>query len=122
MQLRMARKSRASASLQSLPIVAPDPRSWLCCPQNEEDAYRKIRLRVEDVQGKNCLTNFWVSRALSNAGSPGSAAHRQASTGCRRRDHTASAAGIGSYATQHNSGHGSSHGSSALNANACVCA
>jgi ribosomal protein S3AE len=29
--------------------------------QNEEDAYRKIRLRVEDVQGKNCLTNYWVS-------------------------------------------------------------
>ncbi|DBA68226.1 hypothetical protein WJX79_000478 [Trebouxia sp. C0005] len=27
--------------------------------QNEADAYRKIRLRVEDVQGKNCLTNFW---------------------------------------------------------------
>jgi ribosomal protein S3AE len=29
--------------------------------QNEEDAYRKMRLRVEDVQGRNCLTNFWVS-------------------------------------------------------------
>ena len=28
--------------------------------QNEEDAYRKIRLRVDDVQGRNCLTNFWV--------------------------------------------------------------
>lgn len=29
--------------------------------QNDEDqAYRKIRLRVEDVQGKNVLTNFWV--------------------------------------------------------------
>lgn len=27
--------------------------------KNEEDAYRKIRLRVEDVQGRNCLTNFW---------------------------------------------------------------
>ncbi|CAL5218774.1 g493 [Coccomyxa viridis] len=27
--------------------------------QNEADAYRKVRLRVEDVQGKNCLTNFW---------------------------------------------------------------
>merc|ERR1712010_103948 len=23
------------------------------------DAFRKIRLRVEDIQGKNCLTNFW---------------------------------------------------------------
>ncbi|KAG1656054.1 hypothetical protein FOA52_014447 [Chlamydomonas sp. UWO 241] len=27
--------------------------------KNEEDAHRKIRLRVEDVQGRNCLTNFW---------------------------------------------------------------
>ncbi|KAG6482594.1 hypothetical protein ZIOFF_059226 [Zingiber officinale] len=28
--------------------------------QNDEDqAYRKIRLRAEDVQGKNVLTNFW---------------------------------------------------------------
>jgi small subunit ribosomal protein S3Ae len=26
---------------------------------NESDAYRKMRLRVEDVQGRNCLTNFW---------------------------------------------------------------
>lgn len=26
---------------------------------NEEDAFRKIRLRAEDVQGKNVLTNFW---------------------------------------------------------------
>eukprot|EP00877_Chromochloris_zofingiensis_P006149 jgi/Chrzof1/1788/Cz10g21050.t1 len=27
--------------------------------KNEEDAYRKMLLRVEDVQGRNCLTNFW---------------------------------------------------------------
>jgi small subunit ribosomal protein S3Ae len=28
---------------------------------NDEDkAYRKIRLRAEDVQGMNALTNFWV--------------------------------------------------------------
>lgn len=27
--------------------------------QEEDQAFRKIRLRVEDVQGKNCLTNFW---------------------------------------------------------------
>jgi hypothetical protein len=33
--------------------------------QNEEDAYRKMRLRVEDVQGRNCLTNFWVSQLTS---------------------------------------------------------
>jgi hypothetical protein len=29
--------------------------------QNEEDAYRKMKLRVEDVQGRNCLTQFYVS-------------------------------------------------------------
>merc|ERR1739847_216837 len=27
--------------------------------KNEDDAYRKINLRVEDVQGKNVLCNFW---------------------------------------------------------------
>lgn len=27
--------------------------------KNEDDGWRKIRLRVEDVQGRNCLTNFW---------------------------------------------------------------
>lgn len=27
---------------------------------DEEHAYRKIRLRAEDVQGRNVLTNFWV--------------------------------------------------------------
>merc|ERR1711908_90774 len=27
--------------------------------QNEDDAYRKIRLRIEDVQGKQVLCNFW---------------------------------------------------------------
>ncbi|KAK9849648.1 hypothetical protein WJX84_007899 [Apatococcus fuscideae] len=27
--------------------------------QNEVDAYRKVRLRCEEVQGKNVLTNFW---------------------------------------------------------------
>ena len=31
-----------------------------CAVQNEADAYRKIRLRAEDVQGRNVLTNFWV--------------------------------------------------------------
>ncbi|EFN52823.1 hypothetical protein CHLNCDRAFT_15784, partial [Chlorella variabilis] len=25
---------------------------------NEADAYRNIKLRVEDVQGRNCLTQF----------------------------------------------------------------
>lgn len=28
---------------------------------DEDQAYRKIKLRAEDVQGKNVLTNFWVS-------------------------------------------------------------
>jgi small subunit ribosomal protein S3Ae len=27
-------------------------------PQGEEDAFRKFRLRIEDVQGSQCLTNF----------------------------------------------------------------
>ena len=36
-----------------------------CVPlQNESDAYRKMRLRVENVQGRNCLTNFWVSAGV----------------------------------------------------------
>merc|ERR1711920_475253 len=26
---------------------------------DEDQAFRKIKLRVEDVQGRNCLTNFW---------------------------------------------------------------
>lgn len=37
----------------------PDSDSYVTL-QNEADAFRKVRLRVEDVQGKNCLTNFWV--------------------------------------------------------------
>jgi len=28
--------------------------------QDEDQAFRKIKLRAEDVQGKNVLTNFWV--------------------------------------------------------------
>ena len=28
--------------------------------KDEDHAYRKIRLRAEDVQGKDVLTNFWV--------------------------------------------------------------
>lgn len=32
--------------------------------QNDEDQhYRKIRLRAEDIQGKNVLTNFWVMKS-----------------------------------------------------------
>mmetsp|Transcript_25101 Transcript_25101/g.45459 ORF Transcript_25101/g.45459 Transcript_25101/m.45459 type:complete len:263 (-) Transcript_25101:590-1378(-) len=27
--------------------------------KNEEDAFKKIRLRIEDVQGRNCLSNFY---------------------------------------------------------------
>merc|ERR1712230_156560 len=27
--------------------------------KNEDDAYRKIKLRIEDIQGKQCLCNFW---------------------------------------------------------------
>ena len=28
--------------------------------QDEDQAARKIKLRAEDVQGRNVLTNFWV--------------------------------------------------------------
>ena len=35
--------------------------SPFCVVQNEADAYRKMQLRCEEVQGKFCLTNFWVS-------------------------------------------------------------
>jgi small subunit ribosomal protein S3Ae len=28
--------------------------------QDEDQAFRKIKLRAEDVQGRNVLTNFWV--------------------------------------------------------------
>jgi small subunit ribosomal protein S3Ae len=34
--------------------------------QDEDQAFRKIKLRAEDVQGKNVLTNFWV-RLNSNS-------------------------------------------------------
>jgi small subunit ribosomal protein S3Ae len=27
--------------------------------KDEEQGFRKMRLRVEDIQGKNCLTNFY---------------------------------------------------------------
>lgn len=39
--------------------------------QNDEDhAYRKIRLRAEDVQGKNVLTNFWVRQCINDCFCP----------------------------------------------------
>ena len=31
---------------------------------DEDNAYRKIRLRAEDVQGRNVLTQFWVRTYL----------------------------------------------------------
>jgi small subunit ribosomal protein S3Ae len=27
--------------------------------KNEEHSFRKVRLRVEETQGRKCLTNFW---------------------------------------------------------------
>ena len=33
--------------------------------KDEEQAYRKIKLRVDEVQGKNCLTNFHSSSSNS---------------------------------------------------------
>ena len=35
--------------------------------QDEDRAYRKVRLRVDDVQGKNCLTNFHVIITLCDS-------------------------------------------------------
>ncbi|KAJ4867418.1 40S ribosomal protein S3a-1 [Raphanus sativus] len=32
--------------------------------KDEDQAYRKIRLRAEDVQGRNILTQFWVRHTL----------------------------------------------------------
>ena len=32
---------------------------------DEDQAYRKIRLHAEDVQGRNVLTNFWVWKSRS---------------------------------------------------------
>jgi ribosomal protein S3AE len=29
------------------------------CFQDEDNAFRKMRLKVEEVQGRSCLTNFW---------------------------------------------------------------
>nr|GMD17681.1 40S ribosomal protein S3a-like [Ipomoea batatas] len=31
---------------------------------DEDHAFRKIRLRAEDVQGRNVLTNFWIRRKM----------------------------------------------------------
>ena len=36
--------------------------------QDEDQAYRKIKLRAEDVQGKNVLTNFWVRGRFHSRG------------------------------------------------------
>ena len=55
------------ADLQQVGVLCsaatgPVQRTVLTCAavQNEADAYRKMLLRVEEVQGKFCLTNFWV--------------------------------------------------------------
>ena len=46
---------RSPHPLRPPPHPFPFPARHL---QNEEDAFRKMRLRVEDVQGRYCLTNF----------------------------------------------------------------
>ncbi|KAG0477252.1 hypothetical protein HPP92_014093 [Vanilla planifolia] len=47
-------------NVPSIAIAFKHNRVSLADLQNDEDqAYRKIRLRAEDVQGKNVLTNFW---------------------------------------------------------------
>lgn len=44
------------------------PHTHTTCSQNEADAYRNIKLRIEDVQGRNCLTNFYVSQRTRGRG------------------------------------------------------
>jgi hypothetical protein len=34
----------------------------VCAIQDEDQSFRKMKLRCEDVQGRNVLTNFWVCR------------------------------------------------------------
>ena len=48
----------SAAAALTVPLRLPAAPS---SPQNEADAYRNIKLRVEDVQGRNCLTQFYVS-------------------------------------------------------------
>jgi hypothetical protein len=36
----------------------------------EDDAFRKFKLRVEEVQGTNCLTNFYGQRTQSTKPKP----------------------------------------------------
>lgn len=55
--------------------AARAPNLCQSCAQNEADAYRNIKLRVEDVQGRNCLTQFHVS-----AGGGGRCRHAAASS------------------------------------------
>ncbi len=41
--------------------------------QNEADAYRNVQLRVEDVQGRYCLTQFYVSGCTTKRKAPATA-------------------------------------------------
>ena len=56
-------------------LVASADEVAACAAQNESDSYRKMFLRVEDVQGRNCLTNFWVRPAALRATSISEGAH-----------------------------------------------
>ena len=39
--------------------LVPHTRTFGVALQDEDHAFRKMRLRVEAVQGHSCLTNFW---------------------------------------------------------------
>jgi len=38
--------------------------------QDEDQSFRKMKLRCEDVQGRNVLTNFWVRRLAQSTTNP----------------------------------------------------
>ena len=56
--LQQARRRRPACPAP--PVAGCGPADAARRLQNEADAYRKMLLRVEEVQGKFCLTNFWV--------------------------------------------------------------
>ncbi|KIY97642.1 small subunit ribosomal protein S3Ae [Monoraphidium neglectum] len=52
-----AAATHTTAAATAAAAAAEEPAA--AAVNNEEDAYRKMKLRVEDVQGRNCLTQFW---------------------------------------------------------------
>ena len=60
---RLTNRAELYALAPPVPAGASAERVPAWVAQNESDSYRKMFLRVEDVQGRNCLTNFWVRLA-----------------------------------------------------------